>query len=272
VWSERSAEGDPPVWHGLHAVDGGFRLEIRCQGRGSFTFRDDDLVIAWEPEGTGPAHYLFGLGLSFWLEQRGTLCLHAAAISRGGRAFGLIGDSLAGKTTLTTALLQHGFSLLSDDLLTLAERDGAFSVEPGLPQLRMWPDTIVGLFPAAQLENATRVHANFDKRLLPVAHIGSRKAARTAAPLHRLYMLERDQSGTRRHIALERISPSEAVLALIRASVIGDAARALGIERSRLAALARVVDTVRVSRLRYPNGLGWLPQVCRAIALDLASR
>jgi hypothetical protein len=65
--------------------------------------------------------------------------------------------------------------------------------------------------------------------------------------------------------------PSEALLALLRSSVIGDAACALGVERSRLAALAHVVDTVRVSRLRYPDGLQWLPSVCRAISQDLES-
>jgi hypothetical protein len=272
LWQRRIDGIDPPVWHGLHAAEEGFRLTVRCQGRGSFTFRGNEVTIAWEPDGTGPAYYLFGLGLPLWLEQRGTPCLHANALAHGERAIGLIGESLAGKTTLTVALLQRGLSLLSDDLLTLAETGGTFRVAPGLPQLRMWPDAIAGLLPRTSPRTMARVHARLDKRLVPAARVARRRIADVDVPLDALYLLERDRTGTRLEVAVERMPPSEALLALLSYSVIGDAATALGLERGRLARLARVVDAVGVSRLRYPDGLEWLPQVCQAIVADLASR
>jgi hypothetical protein len=269
LWHEVLGHSNPPSVRGLYALDDGFVLRVGCQGRGSFAFRGDELLIAWEPHGTGPAYYLFGLGLALWLEQRGVPCLHANALAHEGHAFGLIGESRAGKTTLTVALLQRGFSLLSDDLLTLAEHDGRFWVQPGLAQVRMWPDTIADLMPAASAANLERVHAAFEKRWVPAERILPNAVAREAKALTALYLLERDESGSRREIVLEPVPPSEALLGLLSYSVIGDAATALGVEVGRLARLARVVDTVPVRRLRYPSGLEWLPRVCQAIADDL---
>jgi hypothetical protein len=216
-------------------------------------------------------YYLFGLGLALWLEQRGTPCLHANALAHDGRAFGLIGGSRAGKSTLTVALLQHGFSLLSDDLLALTSRGGRFWAAPGLPQVRMWPDAIGDLMPTASVMDMERVHARFEKRWVPTERILPNAVARRAKPLTALYLLERDEFGSR-EIVLEPVAPSEALLSLLSYSVIGDAATALGLEVEHLARLARVVGTVRVRRLRYPSGLEWLPRVCQAIADDLQPR
>jgi hypothetical protein len=184
----------------------------------------------------------------------------------------LIGESRAGKTTLTVSLLQRGCSLLSDDLLTLADRGGRFWAAPGLPQVRMWPDAIGNLMPTASAFDMERVHARFEKRWVPAEGILPNVVAREAKPLRALYLLERDQSGSRHDIVFEPVPPGEALLSLLTYSVIGDAAAALGVEVERLARLARIVETVRVRRLRYPSGLEWLPRVCQAIADDLQAR
>ncbi|HUM18415.1 MAG TPA: hypothetical protein VL086_22170 [Candidatus Nitrosotalea sp.] len=272
LWERVVGQSDPPAFHGLYGVDGGFRLKVRCQGSGSFVFKGDELLIAWEPGGTGPAYYLFGLGLALWLETRGVPCLHANALAAGDHGFGLVGDSKTGKTTLTLALLQRGVSLVSDDLLTLAERGGRFWARPGLPQMRIWPDTITDLLPTAEVQGLERVHPRLEKRWVPTEPIFPGAFARTAKAVRTLYLLERDTSGDLHEVVLETVPPSEALLKLLTYSVIGGAATALGVEVQRLGRLARVAATVRVRRLRYPDGLEWLPEVCEAIAADLQAR
>jgi hypothetical protein len=247
-------------------------LKVRCQGSGSFVFRGEELLIDWAPGGTGPAYYLFGLGLALWLESRGFPCLHANALAADGRAFGLIGESHAGKTTLTVALLRRGFSLVSDDLLVLAERRARFWAMPGLPAVRMWPDTITGLMPISSAASMERVHAGFEKRWVPAQRISPSAVAHKAQPLTVLYLLERDLTGSRHHVTLEPVPPGEALVSLLTHSAIGDAVTALGVEGRRLECLARLVERVPVQRLRYPHGLEWLPQMAEVLAADLQPR
>ena len=54
----------------------------------------------------------------------GFAVLHAGAVAHAGRAWLLAGPSGAGKTTLTLALLERGFPLLSDDFAPLALATG----------------------------------------------------------------------------------------------------------------------------------------------------
>jgi len=66
------------------------------------------------------------------LAPHGSFILHAAAVQRGGRAVLVLGGSGSGKSTLALAALQHGWSVLSDDLVVL--RGGAHGPEVcGLP-------------------------------------------------------------------------------------------------------------------------------------------
>lgn len=272
LWQRAIGESDPPSFHALHAVEDGFMLKVRCQGSGSFVFRGEELLIDWKPGGTGPAYYLFGLGLALWLERRGFPCLHANAVASAGRAVGLIGESHAGKTTLTVALLRRGFSLLSDDLLALSERRERFWAMPGLSKMRMWPDTITGLMPVASVASLQRVHAGFEKRWVPAQRISPRAVTNKARPLTALYLLEHDLTGSRRDVVLEPVPPGEALVSLLTHSAIGDAATALGVEERRLEGLARLVEKVPVRRLRYPHGLEWLPHMTEVLAADLQPR
>ena len=81
-------------------------------------------------------------GLGALAIQRGALVLHGTALERDGEAILLLGHPVAGKSTLAWCLLQHGWRLLSSDLVAVSP-DGL--VLPGMHQLKIWHDAAVAL-------------------------------------------------------------------------------------------------------------------------------
>lgn len=74
----------------------------------------------------GFANTTLVIALAIALRQHGLFHMHAGALVRGdGRRVLVMGDSGAGKSTVTLALLDAGARPLGDDTLFLAERDGA---------------------------------------------------------------------------------------------------------------------------------------------------
>ena len=249
----------------------GLSLEIDCEGKGHFEYTPEGLGVYWAEGGTGPAHYLQSLGLSLWLEQRGLPCIHANALAVDGFAIGLIAPSQEGKTTLSAALLEQGMQLMTDDMLALYPDEDSWTVYPGWPQLRMWPDS-VQRYVAANKQVLAKVHHRFDKRIVGVESIGALSFCTGSRPLNQLFLLERRQGAKagRGEVRIETISPSEAMIHLLQNSILGDAYKALRIESSRLKALARLVRQVPFKKLSYPSGEESLPWVCEEIKRDLA--
>ncbi|MCO5763718.1 MAG: hypothetical protein NHG36_19825, partial [Chromatiaceae bacterium] len=62
---------------------------------------------------------LFGTVLAYWLERRGWLALHAAAVEVEGQALAFLADNQSGKTTLAISLMQAGHALITDNLLAI---------------------------------------------------------------------------------------------------------------------------------------------------------
>src|SRR5690606_16389105 len=82
-----------------------------------------------------------GPGLTALLQQRGTLAMHAAAVTGRHGAVLLAGHSGNGKSTLLASLAQRGFGVMSDDAaaITLDARQHPI-VHPGIPHARLWKD------------------------------------------------------------------------------------------------------------------------------------
>ena len=75
---------------------------------------------------------------------------HAAALCREGRVYLFAGCSGSGKTTLTAALLQRGFTFLSDEYAPLYLEDR--TVEPCPMPLKLLQSTIARVRPGPEIE------------------------------------------------------------------------------------------------------------------------
>jgi len=113
------------------------------------------------------ATYLLGPVLGLVLRLRGVTCLHASAVAIGGRAIAFAGEEGAGKSTTAAAFARRGYSVLTDDVVAIMERDGGFYVLPAYPYLSLWPDSVAMLYgPEKTLPSFS---ANWDKRVMSLA-------------------------------------------------------------------------------------------------------
>ena len=87
--------------------------------------------------------YLLGSCMGALLMQRKVLPLHGSAIEIDGKAYAILGDCGAGKSTLAKAFLNRGYKLLTDDViaLTFSPKQEPL-VMPSYPQQKLWKESL----------------------------------------------------------------------------------------------------------------------------------
>jgi hypothetical protein len=139
--------------------------------------------------------YLYGPIVGFLLRLRGLVCLHASVIGVKGWALAFVGPAGAGKSTLAAAMSREGFPVLSDDILTLTDLDGAYRAVPAYPRVRLWPESVSALWGSP--EALPRISEGWDKRHLALP---ADRFERRHQPLGAIYLLGKrsdDCHGTR---------------------------------------------------------------------------
>lgn len=259
-------------------------LKINCQGSGLFGFKDNTLTIDWQPEGTGPDHYFQTLGLALWLELNEVLCIHANALAIDDKAIALMAPSRGGKTTLSAALCQHGFAVMTDDMMALHTLPsdtgkGGYEIYPSWPVARMWPDSLkVAL--GHNADECEKVHQQFAKRIVNVEKQQGFNFCDNPKKLRVIYLLNRlsqDEYKTAVPSAqgqhgwvcdISTVSFAKALILLIQNSILGSAYRALALESQRIQGLSQLLQTVEFKQVTYVSGSEHLHQVCEAIKQD----
>lgn len=87
------------------------------------------------------AHLLLHVIWSIVLDERGHASLHGSAVERNGSGVAILGRSGSGKSTAILKLLDSGWRLVSDDLLTFDDERRAI---PGPPFVRLTEDRADG--------------------------------------------------------------------------------------------------------------------------------
>lgn len=210
---------------------------------------------------------LLGLAMAFWLERRGTAVLHGAACSLEGDAVGFLAPGGTGKSSLATFLTAGGDPLITEDLLRVSWHDGAPFAEPGVGQLRLWPDQAARY--ASDWEALEQPHPGFAKRKLPVGTDGIGTLAAERVALRGLYILERTDDPSYEP-NLIRLPRSDAVAELLTHSYLPQIDEGFGWQSRRFGQLVELCRSVPVTLLRFRSGYDQLPVLRDAIATDLA--
>jgi hypothetical protein len=211
--------------------------------------------------------FLLGTGLSFHLERLGIPALHASAVEIDGEAVAFLGTNRGGKSTLAVSFMQVGHPLITDDILPIEAKGGAFHGRAGYPQIRLWPEQAARLL--GNCDGLKFVHPGIRKYRVPVGdRFGS--FADGPRPLRCIYLPERcDANGEGRAVEVTPLAPRDALKELHAKSfapMLGESAVPAG---SRLLFWGALLRQVHVRRLSYPSGLEHLPAVQAAIRTDL---
>jgi hypothetical protein len=211
------------------------------------------------------ATYLLGPVLGYLLRFRGIVCLHASAIAVGEHCLALVGAAGAGKSSTAAAFAQIGYPVLSDDVVALVGQGEALLVQPAYPRVRLWPESVEGMFgsPGA----LPRITPTWGKRFLDLNGPGYRFQA-TPLPLAAVYFLgERCEAPGAPFV--ESISAREAIMELVSdtygTKLLDPPRRAREFEL-----LGRMVRKLPLRRVRASSDIARIPDLCQAILADYA--
>ncbi|WP_308638141.1 aldolase [Paenibacillus silvisoli] len=185
----------------IYRVWGGNRIEVSPVASAA----DSDIRL-----------YVLGTCMGALLTQRKLLTLHGSAVVMDGRAYAFVGDSGAGKSTLAAAFLQHGYPLLTDDVIAVTFDRGRIPfVIPSYPQQKLWEESIDKLgmrsdryLPLYRSKYAIPVASTYCKEPVPLAGIFELAIQGEGAELRPLQGLERLPTiryHTYRHFLISRL-------------------------------------------------------------------
>ena len=205
--------------------------------------------------------YLAGMVSNILLQQRDIITFHASSIMTETGAVLFTGPSGSGKSTLLAALLNRGYSMLSDDISGIVlDADGGLTVLPSFSCIRLQADTLktVGWRRPAQ----TLIWEGRDKYTLRVE--GSHSMQPTL--LRSIYILTRKDI---QDVRIERLTPLHAFKWLIRRVYKKRILVAMGHQRQLSRTLGVISKTRPVSLVERPTHPFLLDTLADRIDMDL---
>jgi len=201
---------------------------------------------------------ILGPVLAALLHLRGHLVLHASAVASPGGAMIFLGGSGWGKSTIAATLCSYGYPLVADDVLAVHQENGSHRVFPGIPRIKIWPETAQAL--GYNPDHLPKLYSLEDKRAL-YTDSGS-----LLAPLHIkcIYVIDEGAS-----LRIEPMTPQEAMVEAIRHSSY---ARYLVNSRAAVhfGQCASLVKNTLFRRLRIDFDLSTLHDLPRMLVDDIA--
>jgi hypothetical protein len=261
-----TGEPDLQIWD----VDNGEFLQLRYSDGVEF-WLDRDLATLWAqwPAGSSLENtlsYLVGPILGLLLRLRGSVCLHASAVSIKDRAVVFVGCEGAGKSTTAALFARRGYPVLSDDIVALVECGQEFQMLPAYPRVNLWPDSVKLLYGSP--DALPQIMPYWDKRCLKLGQAEGTKFEERTLPLGAIYILGEAAGASGEDV--EIISQKTALIMLVEntyATNFLDAQQ----RAKEFEVLSRMVATVPVRKInRGRDGVG-VDEFCAAIQQNFAS-
>jgi hypothetical protein len=221
--------------------------------------------------------YILGAAMACVLRQRGFLVLHASCVAQEGRAIAFLGGSGWGKSTLASLFHQHGYFLLTDDVMALqmneplngpSERNSSEQenrsdvsplVVPSFPEVKLLPDAAA----------AVGVTSDGPPRLQSLSSKHIQRLDRHAAhpiPLKHLYVLRVGEVND-----ITSVPGPLAFTELIQHSRATKTMADTAFMVQHFHQCSALIKTVPVSYLQRPRSLEQLPNLIELIESHLNS-
>lgn len=110
-------------------------------------------------------NYILGWGMAMLFQQRHQAVIHCSALYNDSGAFLISGRSGSGKSTMTSMLLEKGFSFMADDTsAAILGEDGAFAT-PCYPYRKLCRDVVTSQ--SLNMDDLIYIDEDKDKFLVP---------------------------------------------------------------------------------------------------------
>lgn len=249
-------------------------LMLNVDGVARFLIRNgNEVIIDREPASSDDTIRLFLLGSAIGgiLAQRKHLILHASVIKTSAGAIAFAGPSGIGKSTLANAFMQHGYSILSDDLCVLeTDQQGVFHVHPAYPQIKLWADTIKNFGQAP--ERFRKVRPDINKHALPV----EKNFFSQIVPLKKVYILNVANSRSSKQLNLSEdfsilpLKGAEAFEVVRKNTYRFQFLQGLGMQKTHFEQCANLISNYPVNRVYRPAEGFALPSLCKFLENDFS--
>jgi hypothetical protein len=229
---------------------------LRFPGMADFTVSADGREIRCFPQPGIPLntirHLLLDQVVPLTLSSRGRLILHASAIVAPEGAIAFLGQSGLGKSTLAASFGRQGLPFLADDCLVLKEEGGRLLAFPSYPGLRLWPESLQGVF--EHLPELPEV-AGYSKKKRLKAHDQFPFHAEPVV-LKRIYLLSPAESGIR----IDPIAPRDAMAEMGKSSYVLDTENPAEL-KDKFQRLSSLAILPLFFRIAFPRDFSLLPRV-----------
>ena len=122
---------------------------FRFEGIGRYRVQKGSRIVMQVERAALPSEIrlvLLGSVMGALLQQRGMLALHGSAVTDGRQTVIFSGQSGVGKSSLAAGLHELGYSVIADDISVIVQNGKhGFSVENGIPHLKLWKDVLLHL-------------------------------------------------------------------------------------------------------------------------------
>ncbi|WP_201006223.1 hypothetical protein [Paenibacillus glycanilyticus] len=136
---------------------------------GYYRIAENSLIQVMPEEGSDLREvriFLLGVCLSILMVNRGIAPMHASGVMIDGKAYIIVGDCGAGKSTLGAAFRQAGYKLISDDIVGLTiDENNKLTAYPGYPQQKLWQQSLDYL--QMEAANYSQILDNYAKFAVP---------------------------------------------------------------------------------------------------------
>jgi hypothetical protein len=281
-WSFRRGHGVAPSDLGpslaeLPSPSGPIVIRHRARGAewlrypGIATFRTDpatrivDVYLDGKCDHPALPYILCGQVAILILRLSGLASLHASAVvtRRGTAAF--LGAHGQGKSSVAAAFLSRGAALLTDDVLPVRVVDGSLLGGPGLPLMKLWPDSVASALRIE--ENLSQLLPECEKRLFRLSSHYPRLDGST--PIDAFYVLRRrPETDPSTEVSIARLPAAQAL-----SSLVTNASGAPLMTRDELGGFfvlcSAAIASAPVALLDYPTGYEHHDSLLDAVLNDL---
>jgi hypothetical protein len=233
-------------------------------GVGAFHISNGSRIVVEPADGVDEREirfFILGPAMGMLLHQRGLLPIHANAVEIDGVAVLFTGFSGRGKSTLAAMLCSRGHRLVADDICPVDVSRPRPVVMPGIPQIRLLPESIRTL---GESMSGPTVHPRTDKYAWRVRS----GASPAPVPLDRIYIITDGDD-----IHVERLQPHEAFGQLVASTypVAAHLMEANGTAKRHFQQCVTLASRARVCRLHRPRSLARLPELAAAVEANVTT-